>query len=179
MMAKAASSVDNSQKKAVDLLHRIKGSPRTDSMPHLWPMTMLKTAFLTIVVMLVALLAGCAESGEEETEEASIIDKVVNEITINGISLSKTNHKIFDVIGGSRPYPWDLWKPRGICRYYLVEDLSTPLEDNYRDAIIGISLIFPCDEADRDYEKCQILVPLPIWQGCSTMLLSWMKKSNF
>jgi hypothetical protein len=79
------------------------------------------------------------------------LGKVVDKITINGVLIKKLQYKEAFFVGGSNPYPWDLWKSSGLIRYYFVEDLVSERADNYRDVIVGISLLYPVPEKDRDY----------------------------
>lgn len=85
------------------------------------------------------------------SDELQIIDSVAYKITINGIPIKQLVWKSIEFVGGANPYPWDLWRSKGIIRYYFIEDLSNDEADNYRDTIIGISLLYPVDEAQRDY----------------------------
>jgi len=85
------------------------------------------------------------------TDEAKTIIKIENMIIINNIHLNMLKSKILNCYGGSSPYPWDLWKSSGLIRYYFVEDLSSEKADNYRDVIVGISLLYPVPEENRDY----------------------------
>lgn len=80
-----------------------------------------------------------------------ILDSIASNITVNGEPLLSLDYRALNVIGGSNPHPWDLWQPNGIIRYYFIEDLTPIRADNYRDVVIGISLIYPVDEKDRNY----------------------------
>jgi len=79
------------------------------------------------------------------------INAVADKITVNNIPLKNLQYRESSFTGGSNPYPWDLWKPNGLIQYYFVEDLSSEKADNYRDVIVGISLLYPVPEENRDY----------------------------
>ena len=85
------------------------------------------------------------------TDEAKTIIKIGGMITINNIPLNELKSKNLNCYGGSNPYLWDLWKPNGLIQYYFIEDLSSEKADNYRDVIVGISLLYPVPEENRDY----------------------------
>jgi hypothetical protein len=98
------------------------------------------------------------DSKPNETSESIIISKVADKITINNIPIKNLQYKEVSFFGGSNPYYWDLWKPNSIIRYYFIEDLSVEKADNYRDTIIGLSLIYPANNLSlRDYGKRNII----------------------
>jgi hypothetical protein len=102
----------------------------------------------------------------QPTNEEQIIYKVLDRITINGVSIKELQYHVITFEGGSNPYLWDLWKPKGLIRYFFIEDLSPERTDNYRDTIIGISLLYPVEEKNRDYPNNKILNQDVVLNAC-------------
>jgi diacylglycerol kinase len=101
------------------------------------------------------------------SDELQIIDSVAYKITINGIPIKQLVWKSVEFVGGASPYPWDLWRSKGIIRYYFIEDLSSDRADNYRDTIIGISLLYPTNsEGNRDYLTGKIIGQPYVLNAC-------------
>ena len=99
-------------------------------------------------------------------KDESAIYNVVCKITVNNIPLNNLQYKETAFLGGSDPYLWDLWKANGLIKYYFVEDLISRRADNYRDVMVGISLLYPCDENNRDYPNNKILNQDMILNAC-------------